>query len=38
MFVFRGPYTQLNFNGSNADGSFTTAVSDLFLSPLKKSP
>ena len=27
---------QQNFNGSNADGSFTTAVSNSFLSPLEK--
>ena len=27
---------QLNFNGSNTDGSFTTAVSNSFLSPLEK--
>ena len=29
---------QLNFNGSNTDGSFTTAVSNSFLSPLEKNP
>ena len=29
---------QTNFNGSNTDGSFTTAVSNSFLSPLEKSP
>ena len=28
---------QQNFNGSNPDGSLTTAVSNLFLSPLDKS-
>ena len=28
---------QQNFNGSNTDGLFTTAVSNLFLSPWKKS-
>ena len=28
-------YIQLNFNGSNIDGSFTTAVSNSFLSPLE---
>ena len=27
---------QYNFNGSNTDGSFTTAVSNSFLSPLEK--
>ena len=27
-----------NFNGSNTDGSFTTAVSNSFLSPLEKNP
>ena len=26
---------QQNFNGSNTDGLFTTAVSNLFLSPLE---
>ena len=26
---------QWNFNGSNTDGSFTMAVSNLLLSPLK---
>ena len=32
-------HIQLNFNGSNTDGSFTMAVSNSFLSPLeKKSP
>ena len=29
-------YLQWNFNGSNTDGSFTTAVSNSFLSPLDK--
>ena len=29
---------QLNFNGSNTDGSFTTAVSNSFLSPKEKIP
>ena len=28
---------QKNFNGSNTDGSSTTAVSNSFLSPLEKS-
>ena len=27
---------QQNFNGSNTDGSFTTAVSNSFLSPQEK--
>ena len=27
-----------NFNGSNTDGSFTTAVSNSFLSPLAQNP
>ena len=27
---------QYSFNGSNTDGSFTTAISNLFLSPLQK--
>ena len=27
---------QKNYNGSNTDGSFTTAVSNSFLSPLEK--
>ena len=30
--------TQQNFSGSNPDGSFTTAVSKSFLSPLEKIP
>ena len=30
-------YIQKNFNGSNTEDSFTTAVSNLFLSPLEKS-
>ena len=30
-------YIQYNFDGSNTDGSSTTAVSNSFLSPLKKS-
>ena len=29
---------QKNFNGSNTDGSFTTAVSNSFLSPAEKFP
>ena len=29
---------QQNFSGSNTDGSFTTAVSNPFLSPLEKNP
>ena len=29
---------QQNFNGSNTDGSFTTAVSNSFLSPLERDP
>ena len=29
---------QKNFNGSNTDGSFTTAVSNSFLSSLEKMP
>ena len=29
---------QSKFSGSNTDGSFTTAVSNLFLSPLEKIP
>ena len=29
---------QQNFNGSNTDGLFTTAVSNSFLSPLEKIP
>ena len=29
---------QKNFNGSNTDGSFTTAVWSSFLSPLEKKP
>ena len=29
---------QQNFNGSNTDGSFTTAVSNTFLGPLEQSP
>ena len=29
---------QWNFNGSNTDGSFTTAVSNSFLSPLHNIP
>ena len=29
---------QWNFNGSNTDGSFTTAVSNSFLSPLEQVP
>ena len=29
---------QLNFSGSNTDVSFTTAVSNAFLSPLEKIP
>ena len=35
MYVLgtRPPSLQQNFNGSNSDGSFTTAVSNLFLSP-----
>ena len=31
-------HVQSNFNGSNADGSFTTAVSNSFLSPLENNP
>ena len=27
----------MNFNGSSTDGSFTTAISKSFLSPLEKS-
>ena len=27
-----------NFGGSNTDGSFTTAVSNLFLNPLERIP
>ena len=29
---------QQNSSGSNTDGSFTTAVSNLFLSPFEKIP
>ena len=29
---------QWNCSGSNTDGSFTTAVSNSFLSPLEKNP
>ena len=29
---------QLDFSGSNTDGSFTTAVSNSFLSPYEKIP
>ena len=29
---------QKNFDGSNTDGSFTTAVSNSFLSPLENFP
>ena len=29
---------QQNFSGSKTDGSFTTAVSNSFLTPLKKNP
>ena len=29
---------QLNFSGSNTDGSFTTAISNSFLSPLENNP
>ena len=37
--VYRGRKTtiQENFSGSNTDGSFTTAVSNSFLSPKEKS-
>ena len=36
---FRGKILiQENFNGSNTDGSFTTAVSNSFLSPLERIP
>ena len=31
-------YIQWNFNGSNTDGSFTTAVSNLIFSPWEKMP
>ena len=30
--------TTYNFKGSNTDGSFTTAVSNSFLSPKEKIP
>ena len=33
----RKVYIQYNFSDSNTDGSFITAVSNLFLSPLEKS-
>ena len=36
FFVFLTCMLQLSFNGSNTDGSFTTAVSNSFLSPLEK--
>ena len=36
--LFPYQHIQWNFNGSNTDGSFTTAVSNSFLSPLEKSP
>ena len=29
---------QYNFNGSNTDGSYTTAASNSFLSPLEQYP
>ena len=29
---------QWNFSGSNTDGSFTTAVSNSFLSPQEQNP
>ena len=31
--ILRSIYSRTNFGGSNTDGSFTTAVSKLFLSP-----
>ena len=31
-------HIQWNFHGSNTDGSFTTAVSNSFLSPLEQIP
>ena len=34
----RDVYVQQNFNGSNTDGLFTTAVSSSFLSPLEQIP
>ena len=32
------PSIQQTFSGMNTDGSFTTAISNLFLSPLEKIP
>ena len=38
VFTETGSYVQWNFNGSNTDGSFTTAVLNSFLSPLAQNP
>ena len=37
LLMVISPYIYTNFSGSNTDGSFTTVLSNSFLSPLEKS-